>query len=133
MKWGFTGTSRGMTSQQLSAVGVHLQISGELHHGDCIGSDAQAHEIARRLGGLWIIGHVPDRDEKRAFCDFDVTLPPRSYIERDHNIVDACDFLLATPHGHVEELRSGTWATIRYARKTGKALRIIYPDGRTGV
>lgn len=133
MIWGFTGTDRGMTSHQLSAVGVHLQVSGELHHGDCVGADAQTHAIARRLGGLWIVGHPPDVDVKRAFCDFDVALPPRPYIDRNHDIVDACDFLLATPRGYVEELRSGTWATIRYARKIGTALRIIYPNGTTGV
>jgi len=34
------------------------------------------------------------------------------------------------PKGKVEEWRgSGTWATIRYARKVGKPVTIIYPDG----
>ncbi len=40
-------------------------------------------------------------------------------LVRNHKIVDGCDFLIAAPHGP-EILRSGTWATIRYARKTSK-------------
>jgi hypothetical protein len=35
---------------------------------------------------------------------------------------------LACPRGYTEELRSGTWATIRYARKTGVPYVIIFPD-----
>ena len=44
-------------------------------------------------------------------------------------LVDACEVLLATPKGP-EKLRSGTWATVRYARKVGKRIVIIEPDGK---
>ena len=35
---------------------------------------------------------------------------------------------LIYPRNH-EELRSGTWMTIRYAKKIGKKLVIIWPNG----
>jgi hypothetical protein len=37
--------------------------------------------------------------------------------------------MVATPRGFKEELRSGTWATIRYTIKMKKLLTIIWPDG----
>jgi predicted Rossmann fold nucleotide-binding protein DprA/Smf involved in DNA uptake len=43
-------------------------------------------------------------------------------LERNHLIVAACDVLNAAPLQDEEILRSGTWATIRYARKAGKTV-----------
>mmetsp|Transcript_30358 Transcript_30358/g.39138 ORF Transcript_30358/g.39138 Transcript_30358/m.39138 type:complete len:93 (+) Transcript_30358:152-430(+) len=37
--------------------------------------------------------------------------------------------LIAFPPTSIEIQRSGTWATIRYARKKNKAVMIINPDG----
>lgn len=128
MIFGFTGSQNGMTQPQRQAVYSMLAVGGALHHGDCVGADAQAHVIARQHG-LWIVGHPPNRDVKRAFSTFDEVREPRAYIERNHVIVDECELLIATPDGYVEQLRSGTWATIRYARKIGRLRRIIYPDG----
>lgn len=49
-----------------------------------------------------------------------------TYMARNDRIVAYSDVLLAWPLTAVEELRSGTWATIRRARKQGKEVR-IYP------
>lgn len=128
---GFTGTQRGMTPNQLSIVRYFL--GGPytwLHHGDCIGADAQAHQAARRKG-ISIHRHPPDDPKKRAFCDFDVDHPEKPYLERNHDIVDACEFLIGAPGEDKEQLRSGTWATIRYARKTKTPHVIVFPDGTT--
>lgn len=57
---------------------------------------------------------------------------PAPYIVRDHAIVDEVQFLIGCPRKDIEELRSGTWATIRYARKQRRNLNciiLIYPDG----
>jgi hypothetical protein len=50
-------------------------------------------------------------------------------LERNTEIVKACDVLIATPKEQDEVLRSGTWATIRRARKYDKKLAVIFPDG----
>lgn len=129
MIYGFTGTQQNMTLAQYGVVRDVLT-NGALHHGDCIGSDALAHQIGR-LNGLWIVGHPPDNDTKRAFCDFDEVRNPLPYIKRDHEIVDESELLIATPGQFIEQLRSGTWATIRYARKIDRPRLIVYPDGTT--
>jgi hypothetical protein len=47
---------------------------------------------------------------------------------RNHRIVDMTRVLVACPDGE-ERQHSGTWATVRYARKRGKWIIIVYPDG----
>lgn len=132
---GFTGTQVGMTPEQLTEVDVLLfnnLPTSVAHHGDCIGADAQFHHLSR-LNGLELHGHPPLNPSKRAFCEFYSTEEveeEKDYLERDHDIVDQVDWMIACPRGFQEELRSGTWATIRYARKVKKPGYIIWPDGK---
>lgn len=86
-------------------------------HGDCIGADTEFHDLVTSMGFKTII-HPPTNPQRRAYCKGDVILKEKPYIVRDHLMVDAVDFLLACPYTNDEVLRSGTWATIRYARKT---------------
>jgi hypothetical protein len=37
--------------------------------------------------------------------------------------------VIACPFERTEQQRSGTWATVRMARKAGKPLVIVYPQG----
>jgi hypothetical protein len=130
MRVGFTGTQKGMTNAQHTTI-WHLLGSttyAEAHHGDCIGADATFHAIASEIG-IPVVIHPPNTDAKRAFCKSSQTMPPKPYLVRNHEIVDSSDVLIATPKGFVEELRSGTWATIRYARKQGKRVFIVFPSG----
>ena len=127
---GFTGTQHGMTFLQKQKVAA-LLVGETFHHGDCIGSDAQAHRIARSKG-FYIIKHPPLSTRKQAFCAADEEREPKPYLERNHDIVDEVDCMLAAPREYEEQLRSGTWATIRYTRKVGKPLAVIYPDGSIG-
>ena len=53
---------------------------------------------------------------------------PKPYLERNKDIVDETGLLIATPKGE-EIVRSGTWSTIRYARKNHKKIIIIMPNG----
>lgn len=126
---GFTGTREGMTTAQYRQFGVLIATSPPemFRHGDCVGSDAQAHGLVRTTRAV-IHVHPPTSPAKRAFCDGDVIWLPRPYIDRNHDIAERCDHLIATPKGP-EELRSGTWATIRYARRIGRPVTIIWPDG----
>jgi hypothetical protein len=131
---GFTGTQDGMTEKQKRT--VHRLVielgATDLHHGDCIGSDDQADMIARELG-LWLHIHPPSNPSKRAWCVVPSGLltlyQPLPYLERNHAIVDAAAALIATPKEMTETLRSGTWATVRYARRQRKPLHIAWPDG----
>ena len=128
---GFTGTQFGMTTRQCDTIVSLLkeQKPIEAHHGDCIGADKDFHIIATYLG-IKIIIHPPVISYKRAYCEGNVILPEKSYLVRNHDIVDSCDEMIACPKGYKEELRSGTWATVRYAMKVRKSITIVFPDGR---
>ncbi|HEY6019598.1 MAG TPA: hypothetical protein VIY48_06745 [Candidatus Paceibacterota bacterium] len=86
----------------------------QFHHGDCKGADEEAAEIALGLG-IYVISH-PSNTEPRAHTrsheEWDIDKP----LERNRDIVNASDILIAAPSSLKEQLRSGTWATIRYAR-----------------
>lgn len=131
---GFTGTRHGMTEQQkrclLMVFEAWKDFCGiELHHGDCIGSDAEAHKIAKELHRSIIITHPPIKDEFRAYCHSDQKQAPKDYLDRDQDIVNVSDFLVATPKGFAEEVRSGTWFTIRYAKTRKIPFLVLWPDG----
>lgn len=131
---GFTGTRNDLTTLQywrLEAVLALLQNMGAewLHHGDCQGADAAAHDIAHGLG-YKICVHPPDVHGGRAFCKLwraDMKMPNLPYLERNKRIVEHAQVLVATPKGRKEVVRSGTWATIRYGRAAGLPIRIIWP------
>lgn len=132
MRLGFTGTQHGMTCVQMTRVENLVEELFPLvaAHGDCIGADEDFHRICRRTNSaMWVIGHPPLKEGKRAWCNFDEVREPKDYLERNHCIVNECDMLIAAPRTHQEELRSGTWSTIRSAWKSGKHVIIVYPDG----
>jgi hypothetical protein len=134
---GFTGTSKGMTPEQKAQVReklVKYKAEGYTHfrHGLCIGSDEQAAKIAKELGYYVVAhpGYSPKNPTSRLFrSDFDGNDGMRRekpFVKRDHDIVDESDCMIGTPLGP-EETRSGTWTTLRYAKKKGKPRDIIYP------
>jgi len=134
LKIGFTGTRHGMQTPQSAKFKElmsqfhkdHTDI--EFHHGDCIGSDEEAHNISKTEHTKVMI-HPPSDNRFRAYCKGDAVLKPLPYLKRNHNIVNASEILIATPDTQ-EKVHSGTWATIRYARKKDKAIYIIKPNGQ---
>ena len=115
----FTGTQAGMSLGQriVFALSLRYLAVSELHVGDCIGADADATGIAQKLG-VPTICHPPVNPAKRAFTEgHQLVLPAKPYLERNRDMVDAAGVLIATPRGP-EDRRSGTWYTIRYARRT---------------
>ena len=133
MKVGMTGSSTRVTAQQLDSFRSLLLwlAADQLHHGDCIVADAEAHKLAGQLGLQRVI-HPPEDPKKRAYCSGErtVVLEERPYLERNHQIVRATDVLVALPEElYTERTRSGTWSTVRYARKLGRQVYIIRPDG----
>jgi len=133
MSIGFTGTQIGLSQKQKevlwSVLKKFVQIDKSFRHGDCIGADAEAHAIAVDLG-FKVTLHPPKENSKRSFCKQAVVLPTKDYLDRNKDIVNASKVLIACPKGVQEEVRSGTWATVRYARKIKKDLIIILIDGR---
>jgi hypothetical protein len=131
MTVGFTGTQRGMTEAQWATLWSLLVVRspGNFHEGDCIGADAQA-AFGARSAGFRIIGHPPTIDSKRAFFPADEWRALLPYLDRNKAIVNASQEMIATPGEFEEQLRSGTWSTIRYARRVGKPIHVLLPDGR---
>jgi hypothetical protein len=129
---GFTGTQSGMTEQQYKIVsGLLRQLKPtHAHHGDCVGADADFHNICRSMQTkIQMVGHPPIKKNKRANCEFDILRETKEYLVRNHDIVDESTIMVSTPFGP-EELRSGTWSTIRYAKRKKVKLYIVWPDGR---
>lgn len=131
---GFTGTQEGMTLlQKVLFEGVLARVCpDEFHHGDCIGADAEAHALVRRNAPRCrIVIHPPEDDAKRAFCEGDEVREPKPYLTRNRVIVACSDELVGAPKTAIEELRSGTWSTIRYARAARKHVYLLKPWDRT--
>lgn len=133
---GITATRDGLTVKQRRTFRQYVveRGGGEYHHGSCVGGDADAHAILRDVAKkvpmlVRIVLHMPDNPRHVAQCDGDEVRDPLPYLMRNHNIVDETRLLIGLPNGMREQLRSGTWATLRYARKMGHPLLIIFPDG----
>ena len=133
IKIGFTGTRHGMSEEQKSEFKkiIKSKECEEFHHGMCIGSDEQAHQIAKDTK-IKVVGHPPSFKKFMATTECDITKKPFDYLKRNKNIVDEAEILIATPDVK-EKVRSGTWSTIRYARKKGKRIYIIHKNGRTTI
>lgn len=133
MRIGFTGTRVGMTDEQTEQLRYVLALLRHadkavgstpiFHHGGAIGADTQAHEAARTAGCFVFLhpalGAPPFKDDvdgiKEAF-------PP---LDRNRHIVASCDVLIAAPETDREQQRSGTWATVRYARAARKPVVML--------
>jgi len=133
---GFTGTRQGMTCSQKLVVADILarQKPDKVNHGMCIGADKDFDDICRILG-IWRRGWPGVGKDgtcsTRATCyDIEEQMGERPYKVRDRLIVaHGKDGLIATPKGYKEELRSGTWLTVRIARQLHVVRWIVFPDG----
>lgn len=129
MKIGFTGTQLGMTGAQKEALRRLLAgKEGEFHHGECIGADDEANAIAR-AARLWTVGHPPTDQKKWAKPFVDERRKAKPYLDRNKDIVLETEVLVAAPASGTEQLRSGTWSTVRFARKLGRKIVLIATDG----
>ena len=135
LKIGFTGTRNGMTSKQEEEFEKLIKAKDfeEFHHGMCVGSDEVAHNLIEQdKTGVRIIGHPPVWSGSVATLPCHSLMPEYTYTRRNKNIVDATDYLIATPDDK-ERPGSGTWVTVRYARKQCKRIYIIHKNGRVSV
>jgi len=138
MRLGFTGTRKGISVAQRKALSSWLRSNpaSEFHHGCAIGADEQAHQIVAGIEKetrvhVTIVGHPSNLKNLTAtsvlrWCD--EAREPKPPLERNADIVAACEKLVACPDGP-EKTRSGTWATVREARRRGKPVVIVWPNG----
>jgi hypothetical protein len=103
----------------------------ELHHGGAIGADVECHEIALALGIPRIVVHPSNLSDQSADIRVDAArttvtvLPPKKPLRRNHAIAREADVLIAAPATAEEIERSGTWSTVRFARRCLPAVRVI--------
>jgi hypothetical protein len=141
---GFTGTSSGMTQAQRRKIQLivdHLasvhDLNVEAHHGDCIGADAQFHDIMRNgRSNEYIIKHPgffqkkPSDLSHRANCEADETRAPKTHFRRNRDIVHESEVMIAAPVAKPYPKKGGTAYTIDYAiEKKKKVMFIVFPDG----
>lgn len=107
-------------------------------HGCCVGADEEAATIARSLG-YELVGYPgrPVGDPKRSTIRNDVEYPVPTVkspeLARNRRIVDDSGRMIAAPREPAEILRSGTWATVRYARTAERRLDVALPYERTPI
>ena len=136
---GVTGTRQGMTREQREWFEARLQTDpkpGRLVHGAAKGVDTQCHHLVAVYHiprTIWPSNHseslVDEYDEAMVILG-DWTHEKKPPLERNKDIVDGSTEMVAFPANQFEELRSGTWACVRYARKVHKPLTIVWPDGQ---
>jgi len=135
IKIGFTGTQSvsQVSQERLQRLYKVLEVLAvgettiEFHHGGCVGMDEIAHRMASNLGYQtvvhWATEVAPNKVANITAHEEREGKPP---LERNHDIVDECDTLIAVPKNpETEERRSGTWATIRYARQCDAAILYV--------
>jgi hypothetical protein len=135
---GFTGTRDGLTDKQKMALMKEVLLDHEhegieeAHHGACVGADHQFHDLL-----VWLIGkhrlilHPPTNQSMMPVLLMRwpeaQRKKPLPYLERNKAIVRTCDRLIACPAQADEIQRSGTWATVRYARIMGRKITLLTP------
>ena len=137
---GFTGTRRGLTQPQRAALpSILATLPERVLYGGAVGADEEFHafimdvildphstypagrveiEVYPAIGRRW--------NDPHDWVVVHKALPP---LERNRIIAERCDHLLACPAEPTEQQRGGTWSTVRYARKAGKPVTVINPDG----
>lgn len=103
-----------------------------VHYGDCTGADYEMFLLCKTLG-VWKVCHPPERDTFRMWTAGDEVRPVKPYLERNRDIVDESDYLVACPLEECEQPSGGTWYTVRYARSTGRTVVLVYPGGRVDI
>jgi hypothetical protein len=142
---GFTGTRHGMTDAQREAFRkVFWELPdrvGRFNHGACKGADAEAAAIVRGFHLGTNIAAYPGRGahdeegdenpwlDKEALNDADEIHPTKTHFARNRDIVNAVDVLIACPPCKPLPSSGGTAYTVTFARKSGKRVIIVWPDG----
>lgn len=135
---GFTGTRHGMNAFQQQALFFLLKGFKPIyaHHGCCVGADEQFvslllgdESIARNIRIIYHPANSSALEFNYILRERDIERDRKDYLERNRDIVNESDVILACPFENTEIQRSGTWMTIRYAKKIKRPLIVILPCG----
>lgn len=137
---GFTGTRDKVTriqKERLAAFLYNMSLHryDRLFHGGAENADEEAHNLAQQFS--YSIEIFPCNGDRRHYWldrkvkNGEATLihATNKPLDRNRVIAERCNYLVAVPYQMDEIQRSGTWATVRYAREKRKSLTIIFPDG----
>lgn len=138
MNTGFTGTVHPLTEDQLRGLRKALRsVLGKgdtFRHGDCVGADEAAERIAHQIGARVVVH--PGENERwqasfhRGRIEGHVYLPSKPNLERNRDIVNGSEVMVAVPHIKLHrQCRHGECATVRYALSQGKDVTVVHPDG----
>jgi hypothetical protein len=131
---GFTGNRYGLTQEQKTQIIQVFELYDDIivSHGDCVGSDTDFHNLSIEYKQSnptkkFLIHIYPPTDNKlRSYCVGDLIFDPKPYLQRNKNIVTNSDILIGCPIDKTkEQIRSGTWSTIRFARKLNKQIYLL--------
>ena len=134
IKIGFTGNRYGLTPEQKDQIISILDKYDNLivSHGDCIGSDTDFHNLCVNYKNthpskkINIVIFPPNNPKLRAFNQGDLLMNEKPYLHRNLDIIKNASILIACPiDKNKEQLRSGTWSTIRKARKQKLIIYIL--------
>jgi hypothetical protein len=123
---GFSGNRFGLSENQKNDIIKILDLYDDIvvSHGDCVGADTQFHNICLKYKEnnkdkkITITIFPPNNPSLRAFNKADILMEEDDYLKRNLKILKNSDILIACPiDKNKEELRSGTWSTIRQAKK----------------
>ena len=129
----FTGNCFGLSDDQKKEIIKIFDTCPNItvFHGDCVGADTDFHNLCleyrtKQNKQIQIHIYLPDNDKLRGFNKGDIYMNPQPYLTRNKNMVKKCDILIGCPiDKNKEQLRSGTWATIRYANKIKKQIYLL--------
>jgi hypothetical protein len=130
LKVAFTGTQFGMTLYQRSILGpVLLGLEKfQFHHGGAAGADTEAHGIAYDAGCRDLHVWLPIGKTWAPMPFTTIHHTGLGALRRNHFTIYGADLLIATPRQAREIRRSGTWATVRAARKAGIETKVLVPQ-----
>lgn len=131
MKISFSGSRKGTTTAQLHTFREWLYENPieEFHVGVSGRADFNAVQLVYGLFEDETILHCHPCIIYEQQCIFPVDFPKavwypiRKPLVRNLDMVDATELLFAAPETDEEKVRSGTWATIRYAKEKNKEVR----------
>lgn len=131
----FTGTRFALTLKQTRALKSLLDQLGlneqdTVLHGCCTGADTEFHKMCREKK-VRIIGY-PAYTEQEKLADECDSRHGISYdpLVRNRQMVNGADLVIGAPNTMKDQIRSGTWMTLRHCKKRRKNHHIVYPDGQ---